>query len=269
MAAWLTYRRARRLANALTRLWARPLSDANMRAPAIVFSPHEDDETLACGGTILKKRRLGASVHVVFMTDGTTSPHNLSADQLVSLREKEARAACGTLGVAPDHVTFFRFQDGQLLESAEPARQRVAEFLDKHPADQVFVPYHQDRDPGLDHIATHQIVSSALQTLDRTPVLYEYPVWYWRFWPQIRTPVRGQLGAWNTEPNNLLARARDLTDFNASVAIDDVLDLKRAALEQHRSQLKGLNSIRSGGFMRWFFGQRELFYRHTVSPRGR
>jgi LmbE family N-acetylglucosaminyl deacetylase len=42
----------------------------------VVFSPHPDDETLGCGSTIIKKKRLGADVTIVFMTDGSKShPH--------------------------------------------------------------------------------------------------------------------------------------------------------------------------------------------------
>ena len=36
----------------------------------IIFSPHPDDETLGCGGTIAKKVKEGYQVKIVFMTDG-------------------------------------------------------------------------------------------------------------------------------------------------------------------------------------------------------
>ena len=40
---------------------------------AMVFAPHPDDETLGCGGTVVKLRRAGVDVHIVFMTDGRHS----------------------------------------------------------------------------------------------------------------------------------------------------------------------------------------------------
>ena len=43
-----------------------PNSDA-----CIVFAPHQDDETLGSGGTIIQKKRKGADVKIVFMTDVT------------------------------------------------------------------------------------------------------------------------------------------------------------------------------------------------------
>ena len=45
---------------------ARPWSAEELRRSAVVFSPHFDDETLGCGGTILQKRRAGAAVSLVF-----------------------------------------------------------------------------------------------------------------------------------------------------------------------------------------------------------
>lgn len=37
---------------------------------AIVFSPHQDDETLGCGGMIALRRAQNIPVSVVFLTDG-------------------------------------------------------------------------------------------------------------------------------------------------------------------------------------------------------
>ena len=263
MARRLTPAQAQRLVNRTTRYWAKSLDQASMLAPAIVFSPHQDDETLGCGGTILKKSQLGASVQLVFMTDGTASPPTTPAHELKPIREQEARAACQQLGVDQESVTFFELVDGQLSEQTGLAIEQVTQFLIDHPAEQVFIPYYQDRDPGLDHVATNQIVLSALQQLGGRTVVYEYPIWYWRFWPQTRIPVKGRQGVWQTQPRSLLHNLRSLADFRACVDIGDVLDRKRMALDEHRSQLEGLNSIQSAAFVNWFFGARELFYRHT------
>src|SRR5687768_6580034 len=47
---------------------ATPLGEEELGRSAMVFAPHPDDETLGCGGTILQKRRAGASMRIVFMT---------------------------------------------------------------------------------------------------------------------------------------------------------------------------------------------------------
>jgi LmbE family N-acetylglucosaminyl deacetylase len=251
------------MVNTLTGLWAKELDQSSLQASAIVFTPHQDDETLGCGGIILKKRQMGASVHVVFMTDGTQWPPNLPAHEIKPLREREARAACRLLGVDQDSVTFLELVDGRLLEQTSSAIERVTQVLVEHPVEQVFIPYYQDRDPSLDHVATNQIVISALQQLGKRTVVYEYPVWYWRWWPRTRTPVRGLQGVWETQPRSLLPNLWALTHFGAHVQIDDVLDDKQEALNQHQSQLEGLHLLQSGAFVKWFFGKREVFYQHT------
>jgi len=71
-----------------------------MQSPAVVFSPHYDDETLGVGGTIILKRRLGARVHLVFMTDGSRShAHAMEGGRLAALRRTEALRAASALGV--------------------------------------------------------------------------------------------------------------------------------------------------------------------------
>jgi len=246
----------------LTGLWVKKLGESSLQAPAIVFTPHQDDETLGCGGTILKKRRLDASVHMVFMTDGTLWPPTIPGHELKRLREQEGRAACQQLGIGQENVTFLELVDGRLLENTSLAIERVTQVLVAHPVEQVFIPYYQDLDPALDHVATNQIVISALQRLGKRTTVYEYPVWYWRWWPRTRMPVRGCPGAWETQPRSMLLNFWSLTDFGAHVEIDDVLDDKQRALSQHRSQLEGLHKIQSGAFVDWFFGGREIFYQH-------
>jgi len=70
------------------------LDEKDLERTAAVFSPHPDDETLGCGGTIIKKKRAGAEVKVFFMTDGRKShSHLISGDKLKCIRAREAFAA--------------------------------------------------------------------------------------------------------------------------------------------------------------------------------
>lgn len=59
------------------------LDEKDLERTATVFSPHSDDETLGCGGTIIKKKRAGAKVKIVFIPDGRKShSHLISEDEL-------------------------------------------------------------------------------------------------------------------------------------------------------------------------------------------
>ena len=256
--------RARRWTTVQLKLQTRELDRASQRAPAIVFAPHPDDETLGCGGTILKKRSLGAPVEVVFLTDGTKSPPARPAAELKSMREREARAACQALTVERDSVTFMEFEDGTLAEQTQAATDRVTQFLRQHPARQIFVPYHRDFDPGLDHPAANRIVLAALHALGTGATVYEYGVWFWRFWPRSKRPTPGQPRAWQAEKHSRLTNHRALLAFRRSVRIEEVLEQKQTAFNQHVSQASGLSSIQNGDFLKWFFWSHEVFCRHTL-----
>lgn len=246
------------------------LEEADLKRPAIVFAPHPDDETLGCGGTIIKKRRTGADVQIVFMADGSYTSYDLvSADELRSTRSEEALAASRLLGVEESDVIFLGFEDGKLDENLDAATDRVVEILAREQPLEIFVPYHQDRDPLSDHLAANTIVVSALQVLGQRVMVYEYPVWFWyRFWPwtgRLRTSrllVKSLGSCWSL-----------LRDFRHSVYTGDVLELKRAALDQHRSQMTRLvndprwpilSDVSDAEFLESFFQEYELFYRYRL-----
>jgi LmbE family N-acetylglucosaminyl deacetylase len=152
-----------------------------MRRPAVVFSPHFDDETLGCGGTIIKKKMAGADVKIVFMTDGSKSHRHLIAeDELKTIRTNEALAVSRLLGLQNGEVIFLGFEETKLNEYADSAAKKVTEVLFRTQPSEVFIPYHKE--PLLwseDHLSTNRIVVSALQMFGRKMVVYEYPIWFW------------------------------------------------------------------------------------------
>jgi len=246
------------------------LGENDMKRSAVVFAPHPDDETLGCGGTIIKKKRMGADVKIVFMTDGSSSHNLILADGLKSIRSNEALAASRLLGVEESDVVFLGFEDGKLGENLDPAVARVTEIILEQQPQEIFIPYHKDKDPSLDHRATNRIVVSALQMHRREAIIYEYPIWFWRPWAG--RSVRGQ-DILRTLKRSAVLGSSLLRDFRCSVYIGDVLDLKRAALDQHKSQMTRLipdsrwatlGDVADGEFLEWFFQEHEVFHRYSL-----
>ncbi|MCB0209518.1 MAG: PIG-L family deacetylase, partial [Anaerolineae bacterium] len=163
------------------------LTAADINQTTIVFAPHQDDETLGCGGTILRKRALNAPVKVVYTTDGSASNTVMPKEELAALRISEALAACDLLHVSHSDVTFLGFEDGKLSQHLDAAVEKVTDILQREQPQQLFIPYF--RDEHKDHQATHHIVMTALRNLDLNPVIYEYPVWVWYRWPWIKLPA--------------------------------------------------------------------------------
>lgn len=262
----------------LERLAARGSTDRDpddLRRSAIVFSPHFDDETLGCGGTILRKRALGAPVGIVFMTDGRKSHEGwIDAEELTRLREAEGVAAAEALGVVATDVHTLGFEETRLSNHADAARERVVQLIHDLSPEEVYVPHALE--PPADHAATNRIVYDALREVARPVSVYEYPIWVWDYWPwtaqkKERGRRLGHVVRDLSRMNALLVR-----DFKHRVFIGDVLRQKRAALGMHATQMTRMNDdatwpvlsdVADGEFLECFFQEYEIFARRTPQQR--
>jgi LmbE family N-acetylglucosaminyl deacetylase len=236
---------------------------------AVVFAPHQDDEILGCGGTVLLKRKAGAEVKVVFLTDGRTShSHFIPAGELVQMREQEAVNACLSLGLAETDIHFLRFPDSELANFHGEAVQRVSEILCQHRPAEVYLPYFADPQP--DHIATNQIVMQSLRSSQLHGTVFEFPVWYWFHWPWISAVQKAGFQKKRLLKNTLKAYLglKILNEFRCSQNIQSVLAEKRDALDQHKSQMSEiipgvgwptLPGVAGGDWLDCFFQPKEIF----------
>ena len=238
---------------------------------AVVFAPHQDDETLGCGGTIIARREAGVPVHIVFMTDGTTSHRRfVKQEELRRIRAEEAIRAAGILGVDAPNVCFLDYPDGQLRDWHDSAVRRVMEVLAEAVPEEVFIPYRNDGTP--DHESTYRIVIEALESQQRAVHVYEYPVWFWNQWPWV--PLQLNLNRDSLKKISHVVRsgcgASFFTLFRDGLFVREVLDRKRRALTEHRSQMTRLVSgiewpilsdVSEGEFLDCFFQDFEVFHR--------
>jgi LmbE family N-acetylglucosaminyl deacetylase len=251
-----------------------------MSRSAVVFSPHYDDETLGAGGTIIQKRRCGARVHLVFMTDGSRShARAMDSRQLSRLRRSEALEAARALGVSNEDVTCLELPELRLAEHRERALALVQDLLARLQCEQVFLP--STLEPYLwssDHRVTTDVVFEALRRLGQQPDVFEYLVWFWYHWPWV--PLR--VGADMRQVLSLtVQRKMGLTTgsgLNLAVPIADVMHEKRVALDQYRSQMTRLvpgkawpvlGDVGNGDFLERFFQPNEYFkqYRFAAGSR--
>ncbi len=249
--------------------------DDALRHPAMVFAPHPDDETLGCGGLVAHKRRSGADVTIVTMTDGGRShPDGIPHAELVDLRAQEARAAAEALGVEAGDVLLLGFRDGSLTDSRRDALQKVQDLLNSAKPHQIFIPFAYPGAPS-DHAATNRIVRLAVRNLQLSPEIYEYPIWFWYHWPWVCFPKKIGRGFLKFLRDSLLAACglRVIPDFAFAIALEDVLEIKMNALRQHHTQMSQLRTdmpwptlpeIADGDFIANFFREYEIFHRRDV-----
>ncbi len=201
----------------------------------MVIAPHQDDETLGCGGAIALLRRQQQPVSVVFVSDGTMShPHSRKypAGARRTLREAEARAAVRVLGVEAQQTTFLCWPDTQVpLKGSEDFAEAVSgmrEHISAVRPDIVLVPWR--RDPHCDHRASWQIVHAAMQQIPKVVRVVEYPVWVWALAQPGDMPQPGEMQAWRLD-------------------IAEVLAVKRNAIAAYPSQTTRLIDDDPEGFM--------------------
>lgn len=192
---------------------------------AVVFAPHQDDETLGCGGTIALKRSQGVPVKVVFITDGRQGrPDWIEPEKIVPFRQQEAETALNILGVEPPDTYFIGEADGSLSQLSDSQRHklitRLSEVLKSSCPQEVYVPHFQDGHP--DHEATFGLVQAAIAHSGLQTELLQYAIW--AFW---HNPLASKF---NREDLTMAYR----------VSIASVKKQKKQAIESYKSQLPNL-----------------------------
>ena len=134
----------------------------------LIISPHQDDETLGCGGFI---QRFGPSrcIQVAFITDGRGRPHRteLARLALAAERKREARAVCAALHI--EAPLFLDFEDGTTLEH-HALTQALEKLVDDFRPDLIMAPFGTDSHP--DHIAaTRALAAVSVESLRETQLL--------------------------------------------------------------------------------------------------
>jgi N-acetylglucosamine malate deacetylase 1 len=177
--------------------------------PAMIFSPHQDDETLGCAGVIALKRDANIPVTVVFLTNGAKSP----VSEAAALRRQEATVALDMLGVNPSNTYFLDQPDGGLRTLEDKPREDLISHLTQliltHKPQEVYVPHRQDRHDGGDHEATYELVKVAIAQTDLEIDLLQYPVWIlWHALPIVDLKPQELAGAYRLSIGAAQARKK-------------------------------------------------------------
>ena len=245
----------------------------NASRRSLFFSPHPDDETLGCGGTIAKKCKAGEHVKIILMTDGSRShPDLIDENTLRDLRRSEFITATDVLGVAKNNLVMLNYQDGNLALSKSNAVDVVVKILNENNPDQIFIPYIGETPE--DHYTTTEIVLSAIKQTKGTYEIYEYPIWYWHQWPYSSYKFRGYKKLPGQIFNILFHNIKMLINFRISNNISDCISIKENALKQYKSQMtrliddekwQTLVDVSNGDFINCFKSDYEIFRKTNIN----
>lgn len=120
---------------------AAPLPDIESFDSFLFIGPHPDDIEIGAGATAAKLAERGKRVAFLVCIDGRfgdgAAPEGISAEELIELRKKEARASAKHLGV--ETVEFLGFCDGGFYDTEE-LTAAMAKVIGRFKPDVIFAP---------------------------------------------------------------------------------------------------------------------------------
>lgn len=180
----------------------------------LVFAPHPDDDVIGCGGSIAKHLKQGNKVTIVYMTSGDAGSLKYAKNELVKIREKEARNAVKIFGVKD--IIFLGNPDGYLEYNKENFVKIINLIRQKKP-NIIYIPHKYDTHK--DHMNTYELVIESISRASGS-------------WFQECNGEPWQVGTilcyeiWT--PLQEISYIENITEF---------IDLKIKALKQHKSQI--------------------------------
>jgi LmbE family N-acetylglucosaminyl deacetylase len=148
-----------------------------IRAPfgksMLVVAPHQDDETIGCGGALALQIRSGKSAYIVILQDGADEYQEIgmAREDLSALRNEESWRAAALLAVEPPR--FLSHAD--LAASSQEATEQLRAIILDRKVDAVFTPFMLDG--HRDHRTANYILADALKTIDWNVRVFGYEVW--------------------------------------------------------------------------------------------
>lgn len=187
----------------------------------IVFTPHQDDETVACGGYIIRAVKAHSKVYVVLITDGNKKG-------LKNIRMEEFERAISILGLTRENLICLNFPDGKVIKLRDKLLESLSFILNKYKPNIVFIPASFDN--HRDHKVTSEVLMEILSDFKDIKV-YEYLVHH-NYFPQ---PLKLNQNLFLMPPLRTLNFHSKWYKFMLN---EEEINIKKEAIFSYKSQLK-------------------------------
>jgi LmbE family N-acetylglucosaminyl deacetylase len=190
----------------------------------LVISPHADDESFGCAGTMARIKDLGGEVYVICVSVGTLKHFDgKEAEVTGSTREEEFKSVMKYLNV-DDYEFLYRDAESHLRLDVIPRRDLIAQFENQCRLSLEAVQPTMLAIPVSSYNQDHEAVFRAAFTASRPGVPADKP-----FQPIV-------IGYNNT--SLFWSLEREKFHPNYYVDISDYLENKLTALSMHKSQMR-------------------------------
>ena len=222
-------------------------------ATLVCFHAHPDDEAISTGGTMAKAAAAGHRVVLVLATrgeEGEQIPGVVpDGEELGDWRERETRDSAALLGC--HRVVFLGYRDSGMAGAPEndapesfwqadvsEAAGRLAQVLSDERADVLTIYDTHGVYGHPDHVAVHRVGTRAAE-LAGTPRVYWATMNRDRIREMVEAAARAgtPIDAERTERTGSEEFGLPDADITHAVDVTDVIDLKRAAMAVHASQI--------------------------------
>lgn len=195
----------------------------------LVFTPHPDDDTFCCAGTLALLARQNNKIHIVLYTNddkGSYDP-DMTSQRLAQIRGAEEEEACRIIGIPKENIHWLQFHDG-MLEYANPLDlvEEVTKIIRTYRPDVVM-----SIDPGSEYVRWHK--TDHRMAANNTIDAIRAAEWHLYF-PNQR--LHDHLEPWHVPVEAYFYVTPK--DANYWVNIDSVVDLKLRAATAHVSQFE-------------------------------
>jgi len=148
-------------------LLAQPLRLETMQGKTVMlFTPHPDDDTFCCAGTLALLAKNQNRIRIVIYTNddkGSYDPE-MTSERLARIRKAEEEEACRIIGIPKENILWLQYHDG-MLEYANPRDlvEQVTGLIRKYRPDAVL-----SIDPGSEYVRWHKTDHrmAAMNTID-------------------------------------------------------------------------------------------------------
>jgi LmbE family N-acetylglucosaminyl deacetylase len=204
----------------------------------LVVMAHPDDVDFGLGGTVATWTEAGIEVSYCMVTSGDAGGFDpdVPRSEIAGIRQAEQRAAAAVLGVSD--VRFLGYPDGR-VEVTLDLRRDIARVIREVRPNRLICQSperHMVRMPSAhpDHIATGEATLSAMYPDARNPFAFTDELAHLEAWSVAQTWVTG------------MERVNHYVDVTAT------FDRKKAALLEHKSQIKSPDELQN--LLEWWLG---------------
>lgn len=189
----------------------------------LVVSPHHDDETIGCGGSICLHVASGDEVSVVFVFAGWSAiPSIIDKKEAAIIIQSEAREACKELGVKK--VIELSFEDRAYHPGENVTNSLIKVFREVSPS-LVYIPH--DNEGDREHRFVNKVSQEALWISSSD------------YFPELGKKINSVSFVLGYEVWEPLQRHQYFNN------ISDVIEEKKNALEKYKSQLEIKDWVRA------------------------